>query len=229
MKTQAMKCLVGVAVAALLAVAVPAQATVTVTVDPGLTWIGYMNVFNLPAPDGDGAFVFGQPWGVADLTAVFSGPTLSLGAAPINDPNEFWYVGTGNPGGPGVPGNKSMDANMYVEDDTLVGETVTFQGVVTSNTLDSEYTSVAFIKDFAPDYSTFNVATFPLAPGPFSVSLATDPTSGRHVQFGFETVGRNVWPTDAASKGYVNVIAPEPTTLVLCLSCVGVVALRRRR
>lgn len=26
-------------------------------------WVGYMNVYNLPAPNGDGSFIFGDAWG----------------------------------------------------------------------------------------------------------------------------------------------------------------------
>jgi len=216
--------------AALLCFPLAALADTTVTVDPGATWIGYMNVFDLPA-DG-GAFQFASSWGTADLTATFSGPVLSLGACPIPTSDSFWYVG--GVGGPGVPGNKSMDANMYVEvGDTLSGQTVTFEGIVLSNSLVDPYTSVAFIKDFAPDFSSFNVATAPLTPGTFSVSLAADPGAGRHVQYGFETVGPNVWPGDEAGKGYAQVTAiPEPASVLLmgiaALVGVGVIRSRRR-
>ncbi|HMO86178.1 MAG TPA: hypothetical protein PKC18_14780, partial [Lacipirellulaceae bacterium] len=157
-----------------------------VTVDPGATWLGFMNVFELPA--NGGAYVFGSGWGTADLVATFSGPVLTLSPNTIGDPNPFWYTPSG---GPGAQGNKIMEANMYVENDSLVGQTVTFEGIVLSNTLVSPYTSIAFIKDFAPDYSSFTQVDVPLTPGPFSVTLATNPAPGRHVQYGFQTVGPN--------------------------------------
>jgi hypothetical protein len=199
----------------------------TVTVDPSASWIGFMNVFELPS--NGGAYVFGSPWGTADLTAVFSGPVLTLGPNTIGDPDPFWYTPSG---GPGATGNKNMDANMYVEQtNTLSGQTVTFKGVVLSNTLVSPYTSVAFIKDFAPDYSSSTSVTIPLNPGPFSLSLATSAQAGRHVQYGFETIGPNVWITDVGPKGNVQVTAiPEPAMLTLVgLAALGLSACRRRR
>jgi hypothetical protein len=123
-----------------------------------------------------------------------------------------------------------MEANMYVEvnDNSLSGQEVTFTGTTLSNSLVSPYTSVAFIKDFAPDYSSFNIQTVPLTPGDFSVTLNTLAGAGRHVQYGFQTVGPNVWPTDVASKGAVQVIGiPEPTGLAL-VGVAGVALLRRR-
>ena len=48
------------AAAALLLVAASSPAA-TVTVDPGASWLGYMNVSDLPA--NGGAFQFGSGWG----------------------------------------------------------------------------------------------------------------------------------------------------------------------
>lgn len=185
-----------------------ASADVTVTVDPGQAWLGYMNVFDLPSAGG--VFQFGSPWGTADLTATFAGTTLTLGPNTIGDPNPYWYTPAGSPGS---TGNKIMDANMYVEPaGSLPGQNVTFSGVVLSNTLfgnvdanGNGWTSVAFIKDFAPDFSTFNTITVPLNPGPFSITLATVNDPARHVQYGFETMGPCVWFTDVAPYGNIQV------------------------
>jgi hypothetical protein len=193
------------AAAALCGVVAPAFA-VNVSIDPAATWLGYMNVSELPS--NGGGFVFGSPWGTADLRATFSGPQLTLLPNTIGDTNEFWYQGVGtNPGGPGAPGNKTMEANMYVEvNDTLAGTNVVFSGNVLSNTLVSPYTVVAFIKDFAPDYSSFFQSVVPLtSPGAFSVSLDTVFDFGRHVQYGFAMTGPNVWVTDAPAKGSITV------------------------
>lgn len=192
-----------------LALASAARAqTVSYTVDPYFAdptpWLGYMNVFELPA--NGGAFVFGSPWGTADLTAVFNGPTLTLGPNTIGDPNPFWYTPSG---GPGAQGNKIMDANMYVEfpAGTNNGVNITFAGVVTSNTLDPAYRAVAFIKDFDASYSSFLFTEVPLTPGPFSITVDTIPDPTRHVQFGFTINGPNVWVTDVAPLGNVQVKA----------------------
>jgi hypothetical protein len=203
-----------------------AAAAVTVGVDPGAPWLGFMNVSELPS--NGGAYVFGQSWGVADLTATFSGGILTLGPNSVNDPSPFWYTPSG---GPGAMGNKNMDANMYVQvdDGSLSGQSVTFTGNVLSNTLISPYTSVAFIKDFAPDFSSSVSTTVPLSPGVFSVTLSTIPVPGRHVQYGFETIGPDVWVTDRDPIGTVQVV-PEPASLTLiCLGLFGAgIALRRR-
>jgi len=211
-----------------LAGAVPAQATVNVTVGNSTQpWLGFMNVFNLPS-DG-GAYQFGGPWGVPDLVATFDDPNDKLTLSPntIGDPNPYWYIGGG---GPGAPGNKIMEANLYIEmtDDALAGQTMFFDGTVLSNTFTSAHQSYIFIRDFAPDYSTFNQTIVPALPGPFSISLALDPGPGRHVQYGFQTVGVNVWFTDTAPFGNVVIATPEPASLAL-LALGGLAVLRRRR
>src|SRR5690606_36354225 len=150
------------------------------------------NVFELPS--NGGAFVFGSGWGIGDLRASFAGDVLTLSPNTIGDPAEFWYIGGG---GPGASGNKIMDANLYQEfNGSLAGQTVTFTGNVLANSLTESHTAVAFIKDFAPDYSSFESTIIALTPGVFSISLETinDPT--RHVQFGFTVNGVNVWETD---------------------------------
>jgi hypothetical protein len=212
---------------ALLCVTARASAA-TVTVDPGATWNGFMNVFELPS--NGGGFVFGSGWGTADLVATFSGPVLELAPNSVNDPDPFWYQGGG---GPGAPGNKIMEANMYVEQTgPLAGTTVTFQGEVLADTFTSAHNVVAFIKDFAPDYSSNVTTTIPLtSPGAFSVSLATINDPARHVQYGFATTGVNVWITDVAPFGSMQITAiPEPASLALLgLGIGGLAACVRRR
>lgn len=192
---------------------------VDVTVNPATMTFGFMNVSNLPAPLGDGAYQFGSPWGFADLNASFSGGNLTFGPNTIGDPNEYWYrcvapVTPPNCGGPGAPGNKIMEANGYAEvnDGSLAGQTVTFGGFVTSNTLTSAHVAFAFVKDFAPDYSSFVGSVVPVpTSGPFVVTLNTINDPARHVQYGIQMVGVNVWSTDVAPFGRV-VIAPSVPT-----------------
>jgi hypothetical protein len=209
-----------------------ASADTSITVNPADNWIGFMNVFEIPQHGG--GYVFGSSWGTADLTAVFNGPVLTLGPNCINDPSPFWYTPSG---GPGSVGNKIMDANMYVETTgTYTGQTLTFSGNVLSNTLfghtdanGNGWTSVAFIKDFAPDYSSNVSITVPLTPGGFSISLPTINNPARHIQYGFETIGPDVWITDVGPYGNIQVTAvPEPTTLG-ALALGALVVLRRRR
>lgn len=213
---------------ALLGTAATSRAALSVTVDPSATWLGFMHVSNLPA-DG-GAYQFNSVWGTADLRATFVGPTLTLAPNTIGDASPYWYIGGG---GPGSPGNKIMDANFYVEGPSgfVSGETITFSGVVLSHSLTSAHTVRVFIKDFAPDYSSFVESSVLLSGnGVFEISLATINDPARHVQYGFQMVGVNVWATDAAAFGQVEVTAvPEPAGAALAGFGVALAAIRRRR
>ncbi len=188
--------------------AVGTAAGTTVTVDPGETWLGYMNVFNInrppQGPPTPGSFVFGSPWGFADLTASFDlDNCLTLGVNSIEDPNPFWYTPAG---GPGALGNKWMDASSYVEKSdspNFSGTNVTFSGTVKANTFTANHTARAFIRDFSPDYSTFQEVSVALTSDTFSISMDTVAGAGRHVQYGFNVQGENVWITDSAPFGTV--------------------------
>lgn len=181
-----------------------AQAQTNVTMDAATINLGYMNVFNLPS-DG-GAFQFGSAWGIADLVADYAGDVVTMSPNVIGDPDPYWYIGGGMPG---APGNKIMEANLYAESNgPLAGQTVTFTGEVLSTSLTGAHTIVAFVKDYAPDFSSFNVASVALtAAGPFSVSLATVNDPARHVQWGLQMTGVNVWFTDVAPYGNI-VVGP---------------------
>lgn len=224
--------------AAIVAIAVSTLGTagqaqaVTFTVDQSAAWQGFMNVFDLPS--NGGAYQFGSGWGTADLTATWSPSSLTLGTNNIGDPNAYWYVGGG---APGAQGNKIMDANMYVQvaDGAFSNQTVTFTGNVVANTLFGQtdslgngWTSVAFIKEFTADYSSFTQTTVSLTTGSFSISKAISSNAANHVQYGFQTIGSNVWITDAAAKGNIQIQAvPEPTSM-LALGA-GLAFLRRRK
>lgn len=206
----------------------PAAAAVVTVPDSTAPWIGFMNVFELPA--NGGGFVFGSGWGIPDLVASFDDPnnTLTMSPNTIGDPDPFWYQGGG---GPGAPGNKVMEANLFiqVDDDSLAGQTVTFEGTILSNTYTAAHQGSIFIRDFAPDFSSFTETIVPANPGPFSISLATDPGLGRHVQYGFQSRGENVWITDVAPFGNFVVGTPEPASLMLLAFGGGMTLLRRRR
>jgi len=192
-----------------------------ITIDPTYAWQGYMNVSGQPDPDANQGG-FGSGWGFADLCAKFSGAQLTLSPNVINDPATYWYIGGGAPGNPGC---KQMDANAYVEMTGLFqGATMTFSATVLSTNLLNPsstnqnghgYTCTAFIKDFAPDYSSSVITRIDLATNGltgFSLSYTTlNDVPGRHVQWGFETLGPNIWPTDPILPGLGNiVIAASP-------------------
>ena len=216
--------LVFAAVVAALASSGSASA-VEVTINSATMTNGFMNVFEL-----DNTFVFPSGWGVADLSATFpDSTTVNFKPCFVNDTSSFWYTPSGEPG---AAGNKNMEANLYAQEtDTLSGQTVDFKGVVSDFTLLSGWTFKAFVRDFAPDYSSFNESVFPITgTGEFSVSLATIPLPGRHVQYGLQMYGPNVWVTDVASKGSVTVTAvPEPSTLAILAAGLALVPAARKR
>lgn len=183
-----------------------ASADVTYTVDSSALTLGFMNVFDL-----SNNFLWGSGWGTADLTAVWSGNQLTLGPNCIGDTNEYWYLPSG---GPGSVGQKLMEANLYtqVDDGSLAGQKVTFRGEVLSNTLTSAHVAVAFVKDFAADWGSYQIAVVNLpASGLFTVSLNTINDPSRHVQWGFQMKGVCVWVTDLAPYGTAVV---GPTSVV---------------
>jgi hypothetical protein len=207
--------------------AVPASGAVVTVGQSSDPWLGFMNVFELPA--NGGGFVFASPWGVPDLVATFDDPGNKLTLSPntVGDPDPFWYQGGG---GPGAAGNKIMEANLYiqVDDDSLAGQSVTFEGTILSNTYTAAHEAFIFIRDFAPDFSSVNETIVPAVSGAFSINLNTDPGLGRHVQYGFQSRGENVWVTDVGPFGNVMIgTIPEPATLAL-MGLGGALLLRRR-
>ena len=227
--------------AALVAISAASAATVMVGVSTS-PWTGFMNVFELPA--NGGGFVFGSGWGIGDLNTSFDDPGQTITFTPntIGDPNEFWYQGgrpgedPGNPndnGGPGALGNKVMEANLfYTETGTLAGQSVTFQGMINSISLTGSHSFQVFIRDFAPDFSSSVDIFLPITEaGPFSISLDTINDPARNVQYGFQMRGENVWVTDVAPFGSVEISSapiPEPSSALLGLVGLAFVARRRR-
>jgi len=216
-----------IAAAAAMLMAPVAAADVSVGIDQSdAAWLGFMNVFEL---DGT-TFVFGSPWGPADLNSSFDdgAGTMTMSPNTIGDPDPFWYQGGG---APGSPGNKIMEANLYQEvTDTFAGQTVTFSGNVLSNSFTDAHQATVFIRDFAADYSSsVDMLADVDASGAFSISLDTLGDAGRHVQWGIRVKGVNVWVTDTAPFG--NVVfstVPAPGAAAL-LGLGGLIAGRRRR
>lgn len=170
-------------------------AQVTVTVSGSAAWTGYANVFDLA-----NVYQFGGPWGVADIKTVIDAGTNSVTLYPnlntYNAADPYWSNG--------AIGNKIFEGNTFVEDASLDGQTVTFKANVTSNTLASGYTAIAFIKGLNPatGYSTDVLVTTPLNPGQFSITANSIP-AGLIVQYGFAVTGLNGNPANQAALGNV--------------------------
>ena len=184
---------------------------VALTVDGETMTNGYMNVF--APPSAGGGYLSGSGWAVKDLRAQFTGSTsVTLAPCYVADSGNYWYTPSGQPG---ATGNKIMEANVYGQaDGTYAGQSVKFSGTVPSYTLQggtSGWSVKAFIRDFTADYSSYNEQAVPIsATGSFSVRLnaVNDPT--RHVQWGLQMKGPDVWITELASKGNV-VVSALPT------------------
>ena len=73
-----------------------------------------------------------------------------------------------------------------------------------SNTLDSEYDALAFIKVFNSNYSVLKIATAPLTGATFEVVFTdVDPAEDAVVQYGFQVIGLNANPDNEAALGSV--------------------------
>ncbi|HEV2693751.1 MAG TPA: hypothetical protein VG347_12740 [Verrucomicrobiae bacterium] len=192
-----------------------AAPSATVTVDPSKSWVGFMNVFSLPA-DG-GGYVFGSSWGLSALRATFDGVsllTLQPDTNVWNPTDSFWVKPDG------VTPNKNMDASLYVQNDGLANTNLIFIGTCVGNTLTTSpepltgitYTSVAFIKAFNSSFSVIGSAiSGPLVPGQ-SFGLSLNTAGAAHVQYGFETIGPDANPGTADGLGTVTISATIPGT-----------------
>ena len=186
---------------------IPANANTTVF-DANATWNGYMNVFELP--ENGGGYVFGQPWGVPELSAIFTPSINNVKLLPNtntyaeNPTDGFWVNQTTG------AGNKNMEAITFIEPGAGANDNdLAFGGNVVGNTLDAAYTAKYFIKALDPNNGFADVfngsKTFDLpASGTFSVSAtAAELPAGLIVQYGFVMVGPNADPATAGALGSV--------------------------
>jgi hypothetical protein len=191
----------------------------TVTVDGTKTWSGYVNAFNVS----DGSYAFGFPYPTSDLKAVISAtsvrvsPNTAIWGAESTDPN--WFDNPGNP--PSNP-NKYIEANTFVEDNTLAGSDLTFIGTINENDIDNAYTAIAFIKALDPN-SGYATVTFKSevigASGTFNVSaLASELTNGFIIQYGFALTGPIIDPADEPTIGSIEFTPASLSTKDLQLS-----------
>jgi hypothetical protein len=184
----------------------------SVSVNAADLWTGYANVF---LTDGT-TYQFGSGWGLSDLKSVVNAGANSITLYPnfntYNAADPYWSNG--------AIGNKVFEGNTYVENNAFAGQVLTFTGNVTSNTLNSAYTAVAFIKGLNPatGYSTDVFVSAPLVAGqPFSITTDAAITAGLVVQYGFTIKGLNANPAQEAALGNVvvagNAVTPqEPLT-----------------
>ena len=185
--------------------------TTNVYVDPSANWVGYINDWattNMPitgGPFAGGAFPIGQlDAGFAGAVASFA-PSTQADTIPSSDPS---YPNYWNPDG---SPNSIIDANFYVEDNNLAGQTVTFSGYVWTNTLVDPYSNnvVAFIKDFDTSYNLISVTNINLTNSGF-FTLTMSINSGDHGQYGFEMQGPPQHATNESAAGSIIISSNTP-------------------
>ena len=184
----------------------------SVTVNASATQNGYANVF-LKHQQMVEALFLAQPWGVPDLKTVVDAGANSLTLQPNfnnygDGTDAFWVDQT-----TGL-GNKTFEGNTYVEDNTLVGSQLTFEGSVSSYTINPDYQVSAFIKVFNADFSFLKQENFEITTtGNFSVSYTNVEASDAVVQYGFQVIGLNANPANEAALGSV-VVGEIPSVTV---------------
>lgn len=217
MKTSLRKLSVSIlTLCALLGVTARVNAQALVSVDPSQAWVGYMNVFQLPA--NGGGYLFGYVSGTAALQAVMG--TNSLTLSPCT--NVWETTDTSYVQADGQTPAVMMDANFYVQNDNLANTNVVFIGTCLSNSLTAHpepltgvsYTSVAFIKIFDGSYSLLGEASSNLVAGQ-SFSINLDTTGATHVQYGFETMGPDANPTNTSLGDVVVAVAGQSATVTV--------------
>ena len=159
---------------------------------------GFVNVFDGPASTdcvGSGGYCFSSFWAVPDLKAEVSGASVML------YPNFNLYNATDPYWANGAVGNKIVEANLFEEIGTVPAGTGTYSwgGYVDANTLDSEYSAVAFIKilDSSAGYADVLGERAALEGGEFTVSgdLSAYEDDARYImQIGFTVTGLNANP-----------------------------------
>ena len=199
---------------------------VNVTVDATSTLVGYANWFEL---DGT-TYVDGSAWAVEDLQTIVDTENNTLMLYP-----NFSAYGDGSDPywADGENGAKVFEGNTYVEDNTLIGETVTFTGNAVSNTLADGYDAIAFIKILSADYQLLQYLTTPLVNGEnFSLTSQTGTVAGAAIfQYGYSVTGVNANPSQETALGNAvvtsaplsvnevvktrTVIYPNPATSIL--------------
>ena len=125
-------------------------------------------------------------------------------------PNTYLYDGATNSMDPNYinPDGTAaayLEQDWYAQNDSLVGDTLVFAGICTSNSLDPSYTATAWVK-VSQDWSIENRYDTNLVAGkPFVLTVPASATSGKtYAQFGFA-----IWGPDNSSTNPITQRAVE--------------------
>ena len=157
------------------------------TVDAAGPWASFMTVSETDLNGNPGEGVFSSGWGVADAVVLLdaNANTVTLKPNRIGDPAPFWQTGN-------LLGNKYMDVSTFIGDNSLIGQSFSFNGNVSSYTLDSEYEAFVFIRIFNADFSALlEEISVPLSAGEFSIAYNNTQVDAGQIQYGFRVRGRN--------------------------------------
>lgn len=179
-------------------------------VDAGASdsWVGYMNVFDLPE-DG-GGYQFGSSWEVPAVQTTLDEMENTITLQPNfntyeENPDDPYWVNADT-----ETGNKDMEGLTFVEPgETFNGVDLKFEGTVLEHTLDETYAAQFFIKALDPDAGFSDVfggsKVFDLPEsGTFAVeATGAELEAGLIIQYGFLVRGRNASPLAEDSLGSV--------------------------
>ena len=184
----------------------------SVSVGTSQNWFSYINAFNTS----NNSFAFGFSYTISDLRATISATSVIL------EPNVLiWTAESGNSkwfdqGASSQTANKYIEANSYIEDNTLAGSDLTFAGNVSNNSLSSDYTSIAFIKALDPNnnFTTVVNNTVDISnTGNFTISAsALELLQGYVIQYGFAVTGPLADPADT-NLGNITIVENPTLTL----------------
>lgn len=170
-----------------------------VTIDNTSALTGYANWFN-PA---DNSYAGGTGWGVADIKTVLN----TDGSIDLHPNFNAYGNGTDTYWANGNMGAKIFEGNTYIDDESLLGQTVTFKGRCESNTLATGYVARAFIKVLDGNYGLVRYINAELMNGEdFSITVApSDYANGAHFQYGYSVTGLNANPNQEMALGFAKV------------------------
>ena len=159
---------------------------------------GYMNWFKL-----DETYLNGNTWDFPNLKSVFN----SDGSIDLHPNFSVWGNGANSEWVNNGVGQRIMEGNTYIDDESLLGDDVTFSGHCFSNTLADGYEGIAFIKVLDAGYQLVNYTHVPLVGGEdFEITVGPDDyANGAHFQYGFSVTGVNADPANEAALGFAKI------------------------